>query len=95
MLLPFLLSNYYSTIFFSPDGDDSSVRASFHRVSQNGAVVNVEGVKRTYNNLSYCWRDGRQLLKNTSFSLRDIDPVPPNDILLWGRAPVQEDVCGV
>ena len=70
--------NYSSTIFFSSDGDDSSVGASFHCVSQNGAVINVEGMKRAYNYLSHCWHGG-QLLKNTSFSLCDINPVLPND----------------
>ena len=70
--------NYSSTIFFSSDGDDSSVGASFHCVSPNGAVVNVEGMKRTYNYLSHCWHGG-QPSENTSFSLRDIDPVLPDD----------------
>ena len=58
-------------------------------------MVDVEGVKRTDNKLSY-GRMGGQLTQNVGFSLSDVDPVLSYDTvhLQWG-APVQKDVSGV
>lgn len=85
------------TIFLSPDRDDCSVGPTLHCEGLDGAVVDVEGMERTHNELSHggisC-----QLEQGVSLSFGDVDPVLTEDavqIFLGGRAPVEEDVGGV
>ena len=79
------------TIFLSPDGDDSGVGPTLHCEGLDGAVVDVEGMKRTHDQLCHggiC----RQLEQGVSLSLGHVDPVlteDPVQILLGGRTPIQ------
>lgn len=81
----------------SPDRYHVSAGSSLNRVRNDGAVVDVEGMERTHNDLGSV-RGSAQLLDCSSQSLSHIDSVLPEhsiQLLFWQGTPVECDVCGV